>query len=82
MYLDKSEIAAIFNDIARKIYNTQKEKYKQKRLFGLDVYCCSGEEVENFISIFRKLIDMEDNMDFKTFNDIFKHEGLDDSKDT
>lgn len=82
MYLDKSEITAIFNDIAREFYNTQKEKYKQKQLFDLDVYCCSEEEVENFFSIFRKLLDMEDTMDFMTFNKIINGEGLSDSEDT
>jgi len=80
--LDKNEIVAIFNEITKELYNIQKEKYKQKRLFNLDVYCCSEEEVEHFISIFRRLLDIEGNMDFKTFNSIFKREGLDDSKDT
>lgn len=80
--MDKSEIAAIFNDIAREFYSTQKEKYKQKRLFDLDIYCCSEEEVENFISIFKKLLEMEDNINSKTFNDIFNGEGLGDPEDT
>ena len=80
--MDKREIAAIFNDIAREFYNTQKEKYRRKRSYDLEIYCCSEEEVENFISIFKKLLDMEDNMDFMTFNKIFNGEGLNDSEDT
>ena len=74
LLLDKNEIVAIFNDITRELYNIQKEKYKHKRLFDLGVYCCSEEEVEHFISIFRKLLDIEGSMDFESFNDIFNRE--------
>ena len=65
--MEQKDIVAIFNEMLTKVYNEQEEKYKRKRKYELEHYCCTEEEKDQLSIIFERLLEMRETMD----NDVF-----------
>ena len=65
--MEQKEIAAIFNEMLTKVYNEQKEKYKRKRKYELEHYCCTEEEKDQLSVIFEGLLETRETLDYDAF---------------
>jgi len=72
--MEQKEIVAIFNEMLTKVYNQQEEKYKRKRKYELEHYCCTGEEKDQFSVIFEELLEMRESLDYNSFINLMNGE--------
>ena len=68
--MEQKDIIAIFNEMLTKVYSDQEQKYRKKKKYTLEQYCCSEEEKNQFSAMFEELLDMKENMDYNAFINI------------
>ena len=69
--MDNEKIYPIFNDNARILFSKQEEMFKRKRKYK-EQYCCSEQEVESFLSIFKSVLENKETMDIDKFKTLFE----------
>ena len=72
--MEQKEIIAIFNEMLTKVFSEQEQKYKKKKKYNLEQYCCSEEEKNQFSAIFEGLLDMAEILDVDSFIAKFSEE--------
>ena len=72
--MEQKDIVAIFNEMLTKVYNEQEEKYKRKRKYELEHYCCTEEEKDQFSVIFEELLEMRESLDYNSFIKLMRRE--------
>jgi len=72
--MEQRDIVAIFNEMLTKVYNAQGEKYKRKKKYALEHYCCTEEEKEQLSGIFAGLLKTRDTLDFDAFINLINRE--------
>lgn len=72
--MEQKEIIVIFNEMLTKIFSEQEQKYRKKKKYTLEQYCCSEEEKNQFSAIFEELLDMAEILDFDSFIAMFSEE--------
>ena len=63
--MEQKDIVAIFNEMLTKVYNEQEEKYKRKRKYELEHYCCTEEEKDQLSVIFEGLLETRETLDYE-----------------
>ena len=61
--MEQKEIIAIFNEMLTKVYSEQEEKYKRKKKYELEHYCCTEEEKNQLSIIFERLLETRETLD-------------------
>ena len=74
MIMEQRDIIAIFNEMLTKVYNEQEEKYKRKRKYQIENYCCTEEEKDQFSVIFEELLEMRETLDYNSFINLMNGE--------
>lgn len=72
--MEQKDIVAIFNEMLTKVYNEQEEKYKRKRKYELEHYCCTGEEKDQLSVIFEGLLETRETLDYDAFINLISRE--------
>ena len=72
--MEQKDIAAIFNEMLTKVYNEQEEKYKRKRKYELEHYCCTEEEKDQLSVLFEGLLEMRETLDYDAFINLISRE--------
>ena len=72
--MEQKDIIAIFNEMLTKVYSEQEEKYKRKRKYELEHYCCTEEEKDHFSAIFEELLEMRETLDYNSFINLMSRE--------
>lgn len=65
--MEQKDVVAIFNEMLTKVYSEQEEKYKRKRKYQIEHYCCTEEEKDQFSVIFEELLEMRESLDSNSF---------------
>jgi len=65
--MEQKDILAIFNEMLTKVFSKQEDKYKRKRKYSMNDYCCSEEEKDQFSNIFEDLLERRDAINFDLF---------------
>jgi len=65
--MEQKDILAIFNEMLTKVFSKQEDKYKRKRKYSMNDYCCSEEEKDQFSNIFEDLLERRDIINFNLF---------------
>ena len=68
--MEQKDIVAIFNEMLTKVYSDQEQKYRKKKKYTLEHYCCSEEEKNQVSAMFEELLEMKENMDNDAFINI------------
>ena len=74
MKMEQKDIVAIFNEMLTKVYNRQEEKYKRKRKYELEHYCCTEEEKDQLSANFEGLLEMRETLDYDAFINLISRE--------
>ena len=72
--MEQKDIVAIFNEMLTEVYNEQEDKYKRKRKYELEHYCCTEEEKDQLSVIFEELLEMRESLDYNAFNKLISRE--------
>ena len=72
--MEQKDIIAIFNEMLTDVYNAQEDKYRRKRKYELEHYCCTEEEKDQLSVIFEKLLEMRETLDYNAFNNLISRE--------
>ena len=72
--MEQKEIIAIFNEMLTNVYNEQEDKYKRKRKYELEHYCCTEEEKDQLSVIFEGLLELRETLDYNTFINLISRE--------
>jgi len=65
--MEHKDILAIFNEMLTKVFSEQEDKYKRKRKYSMEDYCCSEVEKDHFSKIFEDFLEKRDDMSYKLF---------------
>ena len=65
--MEHRDILAIFNEMLTKVFSKQEDKYKRKRKYSMEDYCCSEEEKDHFSNIFEDLLEKREIINFNLF---------------
>jgi len=72
--MEQKDIVAIFNEMLTKVYNEQEEKYKRKRKYELEHYCCTEEEKDQLSAIFEGLLEKRESLEYDAFINLLSRE--------
>ena len=72
--MEHKDVIAIFNEKLTKVYNEQEEKYRRKRKYKLEHYCCTEEEKDQLSLVFKALLEMRETLDYDAFNNLISRE--------
>ncbi len=70
MKMEQKDIVAIFNEMLTKVYNEQEEKYKRKRKYELEHYCCTEDEKDQLSIIFEGLLEKRETQETRKTLDL------------
>lgn len=65
--MEHKDILAIFNEMLTEVFSRQEDKYKRKRKYSIEDYCCSEEEKDQLSNIFEDLLERRDTINFNLF---------------
>lgn len=68
--MEQKDIVAIFNEMLTKVYNEQEEKYKRKRKYELEHYCCTEDEKDQLSIIFEGLLEKRETQETRKTLDL------------